>query len=130
MVAMKELTRAEEQIMQVLWRLGKGFVKDIVDELPEPKPAYNTVSTFVRILEKKGFVSHQAYGKTHEYFPLTSKDEYKKSYLKSFIKRYFGNSFQEMVSFFASDRDISLGELEEMRKLLNEEIVKQKGWDK
>jgi BlaI family penicillinase repressor len=130
MVAMKELTRAEEQIMQVLWRLGKGFVKDIVEELPEPKPAYNTVSTFVRILEKKGFVSHQAYGQTHEYFPLTSKDEYKKSYLKSFIKRYFGNSFQEMVSFFASDRDISLGELEEMRKLLNEEIVKQKGRDK
>jgi BlaI family transcriptional regulator, penicillinase repressor len=127
MVAMKELTRAEEQIMQVLWNLGKGFVKDIVDELPEPKPAYNTVSTVVRILEKKGFVSHQAYGKTHEYFPLTSKDEYKKSYLKSFIKRYFGNSFQEMVSFFASGRDISLGELEEIRKLLNEEIVKQKG---
>jgi BlaI family penicillinase repressor len=127
MIAMKELTRAEEQIMQVLWRLGKGFVKDIVDELSEPKPAYNTVSTIVRILEKKGFVSHQAYGKTHEYYPLTSKDEYKKSYLKSFIKRYFGNSFQEMVSFFASGRDISLGELEEIRKLLNEEIVKQKG---
>jgi predicted transcriptional regulator len=130
MVAMKELTRAEEQIMQVLWRLGKGFVKDIVDELPEPKPAYNTVSTIVRILEKKGFVSHQAYGKTHEYYPLTSKDEYKKSYLQSFIKRYFGNSFQEMVSFFASDRDISLEELEEIRKLLNQEIVKQKGRDK
>jgi BlaI family penicillinase repressor len=127
MIAMKELTRAEEQIMQVLWRLGKGFVKDIVDELSEPKPAYNTVSTIVRILEKKGFVSHQAYRKTHEYYPLTSKDEYKKSYLKSFIKRYFGNSFQEMVSFFASGRDISLGELEEIRKLLNEEIVKQKG---
>jgi len=130
MVAMKELTRAEEQIMQVLWRLGKGFVKDIVDELPDPKPAYNTVSTFVRILEKKGFVSHRAYGKTHEYFPLTSKDEYKKSYLKSFMKRYFGNSFQEMVSFFASDRDIGLEELEEIRKLLNEEIGKQKGRDK
>jgi BlaI family transcriptional regulator, penicillinase repressor len=130
MVAMKELTKAEEQIMQVLWRLGKGFVKDIIDELPEPKPAYNTVSTIVRILEKKGFVSHQAYGKTHEYFPLTSKDEYKKSYLKSFVKRYFGNSFQEMVSFFASGREIGLEELEEIRKLLNEEIVKQKGRDK
>ena len=130
MVAMKELTRAEEQIMQVLWRLGKGFVKDIVEELPEPKPAYNTVSTIVRILEKKGFVSHQAYGKTHEYFPLTSRDEYKKSFLNSFIKRYFGNSFQEMVSFFASDRDIGLEELEEVRKLLNEEIVRQKGRDK
>lgn len=116
--------------MQVLWRLGKGFVKDIIDELPEPKPAYNTVSTIVRILEKKGFVSHHAYGKTHEYYPLASKDEYKKSYLKSFIKRYFGNSFQEMVSFFASDRDVSLDELEDIRKLLNEEIVKQKGRDK
>jgi predicted transcriptional regulator len=130
MVAMKELTKAEEQIMQVLWRLEKGFVKDIMEKLPEPKPAYNTVSTIVRILEKKGFVSHQAYGKTHEYFPLVSKDEYKKGYLKSFIKRYFGNSFQEMVSFFASDRDIGLEELEEVRKLLNEEIVKQKGRDK
>jgi predicted transcriptional regulator len=129
MVAMKELTRAEEQIMQVLWRLGKGFVKDIIDELPEPKPAYNTVSTIVRILEKKGSVSHQAYGKTHEYFPLISRDEYKKGYLKSFIKRYFGNSFQDMVSFFASDRDIGLEELEEVRKLLNEEIVRQKGRD-
>ncbi|MBP1768140.1 MAG: transcriptional regulator [Candidatus Aminicenantes bacterium] len=127
---MKELTRAEEQIMQVLWKLGKGFVKDIIDELPGPKPAYNTVSTIVRILEKKGFVSHNAYGKTHEYFPLTSKDEYKKSYLRSFIKRYFGNSFQEMVSFFASDRDIGLEELEEIHKLLDEEIVKQKGRDK
>ena len=127
---MKELTKAEEQIMQVLWRLEKGFVKDIMEKLPEPKPAYNTVSTIVRILEKKGFVSHQAYGKTHEYFPLVSKDEYKKGYLKSFIKRYFGNSFQEMVSFFASDRDIGLKELEEVRKLLNEEIVKQKGRDK
>jgi predicted transcriptional regulator len=127
---MKELTRAEEQIMQVLWRLERGFVKDIIAELPEPRPAYNTVSTIVRILEKKGFVGHKAYGKTHEYFALVSRDEYKKSYLKSFIKRYFGNSFQEMVSFFASERDISLEELEEIRKLLNEQIVRQKGREK
>lgn len=126
---MKELTRAEEQIMQVLWKLGKAFVKDVIDELPEPKPAYNTVSTIVRILEKKGFVSHEAFGKTYQYFPLTSKDEYKKKFLKSFIKRYFGDSFQEMVSFFASGRDISLEELEEVRKLLNEQIVRQKGRD-
>jgi predicted transcriptional regulator len=127
---MKELTRAEEQIMQVLWRLERGFVKDIIAELPEPRPAYNTVSTVVRILEKKGFVGHKAYGKTHQYFALVSRDEYKKSYLKSFIKRYFGNSFQEMVSFFASERDISLEELEEIRKLLNEQIVRQKGREK
>jgi len=124
---MKEFTRAEEKIMQILWKLEKGFVKDIVERLPNPKPAYNTVSTIVRVLEKKGFVSHTAYGKTHEYFPLISRNEYKKNFLKSFIKRYFGNSFQEMVSFFASDRDIDMKELEEMRELLSEEIEKQKG---
>jgi len=124
---MKELTKAEEQIMQVLWRLKKSFVKDIIDRLPDPKPAYNTVSTIVRILEKKGFVAHNAYGKTHEYFPIVARDDYKKRFLKSFIKRYFGNSFQEMVSFFASDRDITLGEMEEIRELLSEEIEKHKG---
>lgn len=124
---MKELTKAEEQIMQVLWKLEKGVVKDILDKLPDPKPAYNTVSTIVRILEKKDFVSHKAYGKTHEYFPLITKDEYKRKFLKSFIGRYFGNSFQEMVSFFASDRSISLNDLEEIRELLNEEIDTQKG---
>jgi len=127
MNAMKEFTRAEEKIMQILWKLEKGFVKDIIERLPDPKPAYNTVSTIVRVLEKKGFVSHTAYGKTHEYFPIISRNEYKKNFLKSFIKRYFSNSFQEMVSFFASDRDIDLKELEEMRELLSEEIEKQKG---
>jgi predicted transcriptional regulator len=124
---MKELTKAEEQVMQVLWKLGKAFVKDIIEKLPEPKPAYNTVSTIVRILEKKGFVSHRAYGKTHEYYPAVSKDDYKEKFLKSFLKRYFGNSFQEMVSFFAGDHDISLRELEEIQKLLQAEIVRQKG---
>ena len=124
---MKELTKAEEQIMQVLWRLEKGFVKDVINRLQDPKPAYNTVSTIVLILEKKGFVAHNAYGKTHEYYPIVSKDDYKKRFLKSFIKRYFGNSFQEMVSFFANDRDITLGEMEEIRELLNDEIEKHKG---
>ena len=124
---MKELTKAEEQIMQVLWKLEKGFVRDVIDLLPDPKPAYNTVSTIVRILEKKGFVAHNAYGKTHEYFPIVSRDDYKKKFLKSFVKRYFGNSFQEMVSFFASDRDITLGEMEEIRELLRGEIEKHKG---
>ena len=126
---MKELTKAEEQIMQILWRLEKGFVKDVIDSLPDPKPAYNTVSTIVRILEKKGFVAHNAFGKTHEYYPLVDRDDYKKRFLNSFIKKYFGNSFQEMVSFFASDRDITLGEMEEIRELLNEEIEKHKGFE-
>ena len=129
-IAMKELTKAEEQIMQVLWRLEKAIVRDVVEDLPEPRPAYNTVSTVVRILEKKGFVSHRAYGKTHEYFPVVSRDEYRKSYVKSFIRRYFGNSFQEMVSFFASGRDVSLQGLEEVRRLLHEEIAKQRGEDR
>jgi BlaI family penicillinase repressor len=127
MIAVKELTRAEEEIMQVLWRLRKAFVKDIIEELPDPKPAYNTVSTIIRILEKKGFVSHRAFGKTHEYFPLVARDDYKKRFLKSFMKRYFGDSLQEMVSFFASDRDIGLEELEQLQALLREEIRRQKG---
>jgi len=124
---MKELTKAEEQIMQVLWRLGRGLVKDILDELPEPKPAYNTVSTIVRILERKGFVSYKAYGKTHEYFPVVAMNEYRREYLRSLVHRYFGNSYQELVSFFAQDRNLTLSELEEIRASLAEEIAKQKG---
>jgi BlaI family penicillinase repressor len=124
---MKELTRAEEQIMQVLWKLEKGFVKDVIDELPAPKPAYNTVSTIIRILEKKGVVSHRAFGNTYEYHPLVTKDEYKKKFFKSFLSRYFGDSFPDMVSFFAGGRDLSLEELEDIRERLNEEIEKQKG---
>jgi BlaI family penicillinase repressor len=113
---MKELTKAEEQIMQELWILEKAFVKEIVDKLPEPKPAYNTVSTIIRILEKKGFVDHYAYGKTHQYFPLISKPDYTKSYFKNFLNGYFSNSFQEMVSFFAKEDKMSLSQLEEIIK--------------
>ncbi len=123
---MKELTRAEEQIMQVLWRLEKAFVRDIVEALGEPKPAYTTVSTIIRILEKKGFVAHRPFGKTYEYFARISRDEYKKKFLKSFVRRYFGDSLPEMVSFFASGRDLSLAELEELQTLLREEIRRQR----
>jgi predicted transcriptional regulator len=116
MKEMKELTKAEEQIMQELWILEKAFVKEIVDKLPDPKPAYNTVSTIVRILEKKGFVDHYAYGKTHQYFPLVSKTDYTKSYFRNFLNGYFSNSFQEMVSFFAKEDKMSLSQLEEIIK--------------
>ena len=119
---MKELTKAEEQIMQELWTLEKAFVKEIVDKLPEPKPAYNTVSTIIRILEKKGFVDHCAYGKTHQYFPLISKPDYTKSYFKNFLSGYFGNSFQEMVSFFAREDKMSLSELEEIIKEVGKDL--------
>lgn len=119
---MKELTKAEEQIMQELWVLEKAFVKEIVDRLPEPKPAYNTVSTIIRILEKKGFVDHYAYGKTHQYFPLISKADYKKSYFRNFLSGYFGNSFQELVSFFAKEDKMSLSELEDLVKEVGKDL--------
>lgn len=112
--------------MHVLWDIEKGLVKDIIDRLPEPKPAYNTVSTIVRILERKGFVDHEALGKTHQYFPRITLNEYRRGFLKSFVNRFFGNSYQEMVSFFASDRKITIQELEEMKVSLAEEIARQK----
>lgn len=119
---LKELTKAEDQVMQILWRLQKGFVKDIIDQMPNPKPAYNTVSTIVRILETKGFVDHKAYGKTHEYFPIITKDKYTKFYLNNLIKGYFNGSFQNLVSFFAKENKMDVHELE---KLL-EELKNQK----
>ena len=100
--------------MQLLWKKEKAFVKDIIEEMPEPKPAYNTVSTIIRILEKKGIVGHNAYGKTHEYYPLISRKEYTKKFMKNFMRNYFSGSFQEMVSFFAKEDNMSLSDLDEM----------------
>jgi BlaI family transcriptional regulator, penicillinase repressor len=111
---MKELTKAEEQVMQILWKLEKAFVKDLIDEIPDSKPAYNTVSTIIRILEKKGFVGHYAFGKTHEYYPLVSKEEYTRSYMRNFMRNYFSGSFKEMVSFFARDDNMSLSQLDDL----------------
>lgn len=116
---MRELTKAEDQIMQILWRLEKAFVKDIIDHLPDPKPAYNTVSTIIRILETKGFVGHKAYGKTHEYYPLIAKEKYTRFYLNTMLKGYFGGSFQNLVSFFAKENNLSAKELEELLKEIN-----------
>ena len=123
---MNELTRAEEQVMQILWKIERGFVKDVVEQLPNPKPAYNTISTIIRILEKKGFVGHKAYGKTHEYFPVVSKKDYTKSFFGSFLDRYFGNSFQQLVSFFSNENEMSLEEMEKIRLLLEKEIENKK----
>ncbi len=123
---MKELTKAEEEIMQILWRIKKGFIKDILEVLPDPKPAYNTVSTIVRILEKKGFVGYKAFGKTHEYFPLIAQDKYKRFTLNTMLKGYFNGSFQNLVSFFAKENNLSAAEIE---KLLGEidDKLKNKG---
>lgn len=115
---MKELTRAEEQLMQVLWQIKKGFVKDVIDQLPEPKPAYNTVSTFIRILETKGFVGHTAHGKSHEYYPLISKEQYQNFATDKLLTGYFDNSIKRMFSFFVQKEKIDMKEADEIMKLI------------
>jgi BlaI family transcriptional regulator, penicillinase repressor len=109
-----QLTKAEEQIMQMLWEMGEGLVKDVRDRFPEPQPARNTVSTVLRILEKKGFVGHKAYGNVHVYHPLITRSEYSKSQLFGLMESYFNNSFPAMASFFAREKDLTIKELEEL----------------
>ena len=116
----RTLTRAEEEIMRILWQLKKAFVKDILAEMPEPKPAYNTVSTIIRILEKKEVVGYTAYGKTHEYFPLITEEEYKRFEMQNLMVNYFDNSLPNLVSFFVKDNDLKAKDLEEIMKLIND----------
>lgn len=119
---MKELTKAEEQVMQILWDIRKGFVKDILAEMPEPKPAYNTVSTIVRILEKKGFVGYEAYGKSHQYHPLVSQQAYSREFLDNFVGNYFGGSFSKLVSFFAKEKNLSVKDMDELMNHVKDNI--------
>ena len=116
---LKELTKAEEQIMQILWQLNEGIVKDILEKLPEPKPAYNTVSTVVRVLEGKGFIDHKAYGNSHVYFPLITEDDYKKFTFDKLMNNYFDNSYKSLVSFIADEKNLGLKELDELTELIN-----------
>ncbi|MCX2573295.1 BlaI/MecI/CopY family transcriptional regulator [Pedobacter sandarakinus] len=118
---MEELTKSEERIMQVLWKLKKAFVKDIIDELDdEPKPPYNTISSIVRLLEKKGYVNYKAYGKTYEYFPTITKDEYTKTTFSKMFASYFDNSATSLLSFMVKEEQISDRDLEEIKKIINE----------
>ncbi len=119
---MKELTKAEEQVMQEMWKLGKTTVKKIIDELPEPKPAFNTVSTVVRILETKGFVGHEKEGRGYNYFALVSKEEYKKKFMKRFMSNYFQGSLKELVSFFAKEDNMKIDELEGLMEDIKKDI--------
>lgn len=121
----KELTKAEEQVMQFLWKINKGFLKDIVDQFPAPKPANTTVSTVIRVLVKKGFISYNTYGKINEYFPLISKNDYFKNHVKSIITNYFHGSTPEFASFFANDQ-LNLSELEEIKKMIEDKIKRIK----
>ena len=124
-MAHKELTRAEEQIMQFLWTLQRGFLKDIVDEFPKPKPAYTTVSTVIRVLVRKKFIGYKTYGKINEYYPLISKADYFTGKLKPMIANYFNGSKTSMASFFA-ETQLSLSELEEVKSLIDQKIKKLK----
>ncbi len=123
---MKELTKAEEQVMHVLWNIKSGFVKDILERFREPKPAYTTVSTIVRILQEKGFVAYKAYGKAHEYFPLIDKSTYTRVMMKGILLKYFGNSLRQMVSFFSHEKGLTASELEELKRIIEEEIERKK----
>ncbi|MXV15263.1 BlaI/MecI/CopY family transcriptional regulator [Hufsiella ginkgonis] len=114
---MKELTKAEEQIMRILWDLKEGIVKDILEQLPDPKPAYNTVSTVIRVLETKGFVDHKAYGNSHVYFPLIAEKDYKHFAFDKVMTTYFDNSYEHLVSFLVNEKKLDINELEELTRL-------------
>jgi BlaI family penicillinase repressor len=113
----KELTKAEEQVMRILWQLNEAIVKDVVEQMPEPKPAYNTVSTVIRVLEGKGFIDHKAYGNSYVYFPTISEEDYKKFALDKIMNNYFSNSYQSLVSFLVNEKNLGINELEELTKL-------------
>ncbi|MBT8393823.1 MAG: BlaI/MecI/CopY family transcriptional regulator [Flavobacteriaceae bacterium] len=115
---MIKLTNKEEQIMHILWKLEKAFVKEVLAEIQEEKPHYNTLSTIVRNLEEKGYVGYTAYGKTHQYFPIISKEAYRKRFMNTAIESYFNNSYKNVVSFFAKEEKISVADLKEIIKLI------------
>lgn len=115
---MEKLTNKEEEIMRALWDHNKAFVKDLITTLPDPKPHYNTVSTIVRNLEDKGYIGHEAFGKTHRYYPTVSKEDYRKTFMQKTINNYFESSYKNMVSFFAKEEKISVSELKEIIDLI------------
>lgn len=115
---MRDLTKAEEQIMQVLWNIQPAFVKDIIAELPAPKPAYSTVSTIIRILESKGFIDHEAFGTTHRYHAIVSKDEYSHFSMKKMLENYFDGSLKQMVSFFSRKENLTMKEMDDILKTM------------
>ena len=117
----KKLTRAEEELMQVLWKVKKAFLKDIMAAFPEPRPAQSTISTVLRILEEKKFVAHKTYGKAHEYYPLIEKEDYAKDYFHSFLGKYFNGSFEQLLSFFMKEGSLSIEELDEVMRQMEKQ---------
>lgn len=124
---MKDLTKAEEQLMQILWHIGKGYLKDIVEAYEAPKPAYTTISTVLNVLVKKEVVAFNLHGKSREYYPLLSKEGYTKHSLDSMIGRFFDHSTRHFASFFTSQKELSTEELKEIRQLIDEKIAEKNG---
>lgn len=118
---MKKLTRKEEEVMKILWTLKKAFVKDIIDEYDEPKPHYNTVSSLVRLLQDKGIVGYTQYGNTYQYYPLLTKEEYRKTFMKQVVSDYFDNSYKSAVAFFVKEKGLTPEELEELIRMIKDE---------
>lgn len=116
--AMVTLTKAEEKIMKILWEIGEGFIKDIIKKFPNPKPPYNSVSTIVRVLVQKEIVGFKAYGNSHQYHPLITKEEYSKGQLSRLVKDYYNNSLTQVVNFFSESKNLDEKELEEAMKML------------
>jgi len=122
---MVTLTKAEERIMMILWDIDKGFIKDIQEHFPNPRPPYNTISTIVRVLVKKEIVSYKSYGGSYQYYPLISREEYRSDQMGSLMKNYFGNSLKEVVNFFSETKNLDVDELDEALRML-EELKKKK----
>lgn len=121
---MEKLTNKEEEIMQILWDLKQGFVNDVMEKMPDPKPHYNTLSTIIRLLEEKGFVSHKSYGKSHQYFPIISLEIYRNAFVKDSIKKYFGNSVSNLVNYFVKEERLSEEELLELKNIIEKNNLK------
>jgi BlaI family transcriptional regulator, penicillinase repressor len=121
----RSLTRAEEQVMQYLWSLEKAYLKDLVEQFPEPRPAYTTISTVVRVLVKKGFIGFKTYGKINQYYPIVTKQKYFQRSVKPMLSNYLNNTPTALVSFFANEK-LNLSELEELKKLVDDKIKKLK----
>ena len=122
---MTDLTKAEEKIMKILWDIERGFIKDIIEQYPDPKPPYNSVSTIVRVLVQKNIVGYKAYGNSHQYYPLISKEEYSKGQLSRLISDYYNNSLKQVVNFFSESKKLDEKELDEVMKML-EKLKSQK----
>ena len=118
---MKKLTRKEEELMKILWKLEKAFVKDIIEKYPDPKPHYNTTSSLVRLLQDKGVIGFKQYGNTYQYFPLISKEEYRRSFMNQIVTDYFDNSYQSAVAFFVKEKGLSPEELDELVKIIKDQ---------